>query len=180
MNPVSGVGMALPAGSSVAQQEHPGQPETVLVLVRPAIRPALASRKTPAAATTGPCTARLARRDTAPPDLAIRRSGRRSRWSPRSFPDRGRSRARPASATRSGDMGGRPGAGRAVVQRVVEHGVDVRMRIALRQKARQRGKMGHSVVAQAGPSRQEAARAASGLDPGKDRGARRAGPGRPP
>ena len=71
MNPSLRVGMALPARlQHMAQQEQAGQPKTVLqVLVRPAVRAALAfaqERRQP----QQPVAPGLAgRRDTAPPDF---------------------------------------------------------------------------------------------------------------
>ena len=98
--------MALPARlQHMAEQEQACQPKAVLqVLVRPAVRPALAlSRaKMAATATAGRGTAR--RRALIPrrPISARHKSVRWSRRSPRSFPGRARSRVRPASPVRTG------------------------------------------------------------------------------
>ena len=109
--PVPRVGMALPARlQHVAQQEQSGQPETVLqVLVGPAVRAALAlaqERRQP----QQPVALGLAGRAATPRRRisARRRSARWSRRSPRSFPDRARSRVRPASPARTGSDAPRP------------------------------------------------------------------------
>ena len=140
--------MALPARlQHVAEQEQPGQPKTVLqVLVRPAVRPALAfaqegrqPQQPVAVGLAGPPRHRAAgfRRDV---DQVRGLAGGGAVFQIEAEAEFGQHRELEP------DEVGRRAAGIVeIVQRAVEHLVDVLVRIALRQQPHQRGQMGDAI-----------------------------------
>src|SRR5258708_1959676 len=95
----AGVGVALPARlEHVAQQEQSRELKTILqVLVRPAVHPALALA--PGRGQTEPAGRARLLRPAATPRRRTSAKHKSTRWSRRSrrrFPDRARSRVRPA------------------------------------------------------------------------------------
>ena len=140
------IGKAEPARlEHVTHQEEAGQREAVGDILRRRIVRDPRRRGTPAAAAACPSTAR---RPAATPHVPISATHRRDRSrcrSPRSSRDRGRSRARRAAAARSAPRRGGETRIEQAVEHVLERDMNLRMRIALRQQAAERGEMGHAV-----------------------------------
>ena len=146
--PVAGVGMALAARlQHVTQQEQAGQPKAVLqILIGPAVLAALAfaqkcrqPQQPVAPGFAGPSRYRAAgfRRDI---DQIGGLAGRRAVFQIEPETEFGQHRQ-----FESDQMRRRLAGIVEIVQRAVEHLVDVLVRIALRQQPRQRGQMGHAI-----------------------------------